>query len=89
MKRFAMVLVLLLAPVCWSRTPPSRVSVSDEWLFSIYGDLNEICRGGSGDRWETNRACETRSKVEKMLRSNGYCLLPMKQGGLSWQPCHR
>jgi len=90
MKRVIVLFLLLLAPIVLGGTPRSRrVSVSEEWLFSIYGELNEICRGGSGDHWETNRACETRGKVEKLLRANGYCLLPLKGGGLSWQLCHR
>jgi len=89
MKRSVLIFLLLLAPVSSGTPPARRVSVPDDWLFSIYGDLNEMCRGGRGDLSETNKACEMRGKVEKLLRSNGYCMLPMKGGGLSWRPCHR
>ena len=40
-------------------------------MQEVYRDLNEICRGGSGDHEETNMACDVRSKVDKLIAAMG------------------
>jgi hypothetical protein len=44
-----------------------------EELLSIYTDLNEMCRGESGDDPHTNEACDVRAKVSALLWKEGYC----------------
>ena len=51
--------------------------------ISIWSDLNAICRGGSGDRPETESACCTRNKVDMLLNNLGYCY----RTGDTWRKC--
>jgi hypothetical protein len=51
-----------------------RKSQSNEDLaLSIYKDLDAMCRGGYGDRPETQQACDVRNKATALLRNMGYC----------------
>ena len=50
---------------------------------SIWNDLNAMCRGGSGDRPETEYACCVRSKVSSLLNNLGYCY----HMGDVWRKC--
>lgn len=75
--RFLTILALLIIPVTASaKTPEARL------VLSIYKDLNEICRGGSGDRTETLQACNVRNDVSALLRNIGYCW-----AGAWWRKC--
>ncbi len=38
-------------------------------MLSIHKDLDVMCRGGHGDRPETQQACDVRNKVGALLRS--------------------
>jgi hypothetical protein len=42
-------------------------------VLSIYYDLDEMCRGWSGDSSHTDEVCDVRLKVEKLLGKLGYC----------------
>jgi len=42
-------------------------------VLSIHDDLDNMCRGWSGDDPHTGEACEVRLKVEKLLGKLGYC----------------
>lgn len=50
--------------------------------LSIYKDLDAMCRGGVGDRPETQQACNVRTKVSALLRNMGYCWR-----GALWKKC--
>ena len=51
--------------------------------ISIWNDLNAMCRGGAGNRPETEYACCVRSKVDVLLNNMGYCY----QMGDTWRKC--
>src|SRR5260370_35232394 len=48
-------------------TPNERLAIS------VWYDLNAMCRGGHGDRPETEYACCVRTKVSSLLNNMGYC----------------
>jgi hypothetical protein len=50
--------------------------------LSIYKDLNAMCRGGAGDRSDTEHACNVRNKTSALLRNMGYCW-----SGAWWKKC--
>jgi hypothetical protein len=54
-------------------------------LLSIYTDLNEMCRGWSGDDPHTDEVCNVRTKVSNLLWKHGYCFGKKGQyGGEAW-----
>jgi hypothetical protein len=61
------------------RNPPAHD------VISIYSDLNEMCRGWSGDDPHTDEACQVRNKVSNLLKRMGYCFGKRGQyGGDMW-----
>ena len=50
--------------------------------LSIYKDLDAMCRGGGGDRPETQQVCVGRNKTSALLRNMGYCWR-----GSWWKKC--
>lgn len=65
-------------------------------LESRWADLNEQCRGGSGDDPRTMRACDEREKVDVQLTQAGWCYgslsearanLSMADRTVGWHPC--
>jgi hypothetical protein len=55
---------------------------NEELALSIYKDLDAMCRGGYGDRPETQQACNVRNKASAVLRNMGYCWR-----GAWWKKC--
>lgn len=74
-----------------ARARPSLV----QDVLSIHADLDNMCRGWSGDDPHTDEACDVRLKVEKLLGKLGYCygtkrdFGPNGQGraGAVWHKC--
>lgn len=68
-------------------TPLMAEPIKD--LLSVYQDLNEMCRGWSGDDPHTAQACKVRDKVSKMLAGTGYCYGKKGQAGyqMQWHRC--
>ena len=64
-----------------ARTRGNEQSNADLAL-SIYRDLDAMCRGGAGDRPETQQACDVRNKASALLRNMGYCWR-----GAWWKKC--
>jgi hypothetical protein len=64
-------------------------------VLSIHDDLDNMCRGWSGDDPHTGEACGVRLKVEKLLGKLGYCygtksdFAPNGRGGAgaAWHKC--
>lgn len=73
------VLGMFLAPD--QATFAAPVTIRD--LAGLYSDLNEICRGGSGDHPETMQACDVREKVGTLIKALGYC----SGGPTGWRRC--
>jgi hypothetical protein len=75
-------------------TAAAQTSVSQD-VLSIHADLDEMCRGWSGDDPHTNEACSVRLKAEKLLGKLGYCFGtesdfgPNGRGraGATWHKC--
>lgn len=55
--------------------------VSETALMKQYYDLNEKCRGGSGDDPKTTESCDAREAVSTLLRSGGICYGEEDQAG--------
>jgi hypothetical protein len=74
--------VLSVSPVLAGSPQPYK-------LISIYMDLNEICRGNSGDEKSTLDARDVRTKVSHLLNDDGWCLGKKGQGGaqMTWHEC--
>ena len=51
----------------------SKEQANADLALSIYKDLDAMCRGGAGDRPETQQACDVRNKSSALLRKMGYC----------------
>jgi len=60
----------------------ANAQANADLALSIYKDLDAMCRGGAGDRPETDLACDVRNKVSTLLRNMGYCF-----GGAWWTKC--
>jgi hypothetical protein len=61
---------------------PGNAQANTDLALSIYKDLDAMCRGGVGDRPETQQACNVRTKVSALLRNMGYCWR-----GAWWKKC--
>lgn len=61
----------------------SGASANPRLAISIWNDLNAMCRGGHGDRPETEYACCVRGKVDSLLNNMGYCY----HMGDVWRKC--
>lgn len=59
-------LFLLTAPALAAKANPAA-------LEKAYLDLNEQCRGGSGDDPDTIKACDQREQVSARLRELNIC----------------
>lgn len=66
-----------------SQASNSGGGANAQLAISIWNDLNEMCRGGSGDRPETLYACCVRTKVSSVLNNLGYCY----RMGDVWRKC--
>ena len=64
-----------------ARTPGNE-QANANLAFSIYKDLDAMCRGGPGDRLATQQACVVRNKSSALLRNMGYCWR-----GAWWKKC--
>ena len=58
-------------------------------LLAVERELNEMCRGWSGDDPHTDQVCALRDKVFKALQRSGYCYGRPGQAGaeMRWQRC--
>jgi hypothetical protein len=58
-------------------------------LIAIWYDLNEMCRGWSGDDPHTNEVCAVREKAGLTLNKLGWCYGKKGQAGaeMSWHRC--
>lgn len=58
-------------------------------VLSIYRDLNDMCRGRSGDDPHAAKACNVREKVSRLLNSMGYChgIKGQDAAGMQWHKC--
>ncbi|MER9273873.1 hypothetical protein [Mesorhizobium sp. M0643] len=58
-------------------------------LLKAYGELNDLCRGGSGDEASTNQACEDREAVGERLAAANWCYGKSGQAGyqMKWHRC--
>jgi hypothetical protein len=69
---------LLLSPaVARNPVPAPQASANKTTaleLWSIWVDLNAMCRGNSGDLQSTQKACKVRLKVEHLIAETGYCM---------------
>jgi hypothetical protein len=54
-----------------------------------YQRLNGLCRGGSGDKPETVKACEDRDRLFKQVENQGWCWGPkgVAEYQKQWRPC--
>ena len=64
-------------------------SGADKALLTQYADLNEKCRGGSGDDPKTMQACDQRDALSDKLEKAGYCYGEFAEYGFqsSWAKC--
>lgn len=60
-----MTMKIALAALSLALSAPTALAHSEhaDKLISIYADLNDICRGGSGAEVSTTDACNVRKKV--------------------------
>lgn len=67
--------------------PANAQPVSD--LLAIEHDLNDMCRGWSGDDPHTQRVCDLRDRVVQALQRAGYCYGMEGQAGyqMQWHRC--
>jgi hypothetical protein len=72
-----------------SSTAVGAQSLAAGDVISIYRDLNEMCRGGAGDASSTDKACEVREKVSKLLKQMDYCFGKKGESGgeMWWHRC--
>ena len=69
-------------------TPANNRKLSDRALIDQWGDINDDCRGGSGDDPKTDQACGRRSNTADELKRRGFCYRTVK-GGQDWVRCRR
>lgn len=82
----------LCPPLGPSQSQPANVSSSSstpDGLIDGWYDLDEECRGGSGDDPATERACTRRSEVSDQLYRLGYCFGRKNQSRskYEWHAC--
>ncbi len=79
----AFIFVFAIPIVAYGQQP----SVLD--VLSIYRDLNDMCRGRSGDDPHAAKACNVREKVSSLLNSMGYCYGSQGQDAadMQWHKC--
>lgn len=60
-------------------------------LLRAEAELNDLCRGGSGDDPKTMQACDDRNAVEVRLYAAGWCYGKHGQAGyqMKWHKCTR
>jgi hypothetical protein len=75
--------LMVAAETALAQTNNSGVDANARLAISIWNDLNAMCRGGHGDRPETEYACCVRSKVDSLLNNMGYCY----RMGDVWRRC--
>ncbi|MDC7683320.1 hypothetical protein PQU92_08530 [Asticcacaulis sp. BYS171W] len=64
-------------------------TTADKALLTHYADLNEQCRGGSGDDPKTMKACDERDALSDKLEKAGYCYGEFAEYGFQsgWAKC--
>lgn len=72
---------------CSTMNSPSALDVSVPDLIGQWAQLNEDCRGGSGDDPKTWKKCEKRSAISERLESVGYCYSADSNAASSWRRC--
>jgi hypothetical protein len=82
MNRLAFIVFLVLGP-----SLASADTARD--LIAIERQLNEMCRGWSGDDPHTGEACEVREKTARLLNKMGWCYGKEGQSGaeMDWHRC--
>lgn len=65
MKKIILLAIVLFLMVINAEAQSSNRQI----LSSMHKNLNEICRGGSGDYWVTNEACDVRTNVSNLLKT--------------------
>lgn len=85
MKKWLGLLSLLVAFSVNAVEPPKAVVK----LMKQQEQLNEQCRGGSGDNPATMKACDQRDKVLTKIEAEGWCWGHDEQTGAdkTWEPC--
>jgi hypothetical protein len=63
----------------------SKQSVSG--LIEQWEELNENCRGGSGDNPDTIKACDQRAEFSERLGTLGYCYDGETNAASAWKTC--
>lgn len=69
----------------------AQTSVDATGLLQLVEMANGLCRGGSGDRPETEIACQVRDDLVRRLRDVGWCYGEAGQAGyqMRWHRCNR
>jgi hypothetical protein len=64
-----------LGALCVALVVSATISVRAEppIFRDVLSDLDQMCRGWSGDDPHTDEACNVRLKIEKLLGKLGYC----------------
>lgn len=70
---------------CAVATRPAHI----QQLIAQWDDLNDRCRGGSGDEQATWASCDQRSKIDQQLEAQGWCYghEPQAMADRDWEPC--
>lgn len=63
-----MKIVCIIAVLLATSLPTAAKTSNGQLMLSIYKDLDAMCRGGHGNRPETDEACRVRSKASALLR---------------------
>jgi len=86
---FSGVVIAVLAMAAGGAAAQTAVDASG--LLRLEQMANELCRGGSGDRPETEIACQVRDDLVRRLRDVGWCYGEVGQAGyqMQWHRCNR
>lgn len=86
MVRWILAWVLIgISAVAASAVQEPKQSVSQ--LIEQWEELNENCRGGSGDDPDTMKACDQRTGVSDRLEAMGYCYNGETTASSEWNRC--
>ncbi|WP_110993120.1 hypothetical protein [Pseudomonas sichuanensis] len=83
-----LLITLAIFPLLASASP-RYVGDAIQPLIEKSDQLNDQCRGGSGDKKETLDACDARDKVISEINSRGWCYGGdyQIQANKEWRPC--
>jgi hypothetical protein len=77
--------ISVLPSIAQTANPPKDVAS----LITKEMELNDKCRGGSGDNPATFKACEERDNLIPIIKSKGWCYGKKGQAGyqMEWHQC--